>query len=82
VKWINEKYPVTLLSLGDEIFFDRLAQPFQFEMGRTTKKLHSTISLLQRVNVGNWIGRVIVAAQGHYPIYPSLRRKEIFMPSC
>ena len=26
-------------------------------------------------NIGNWIGRTIVAAQGHYPIYLTLRRE-------
>ena len=74
VKQLSKKYPVTLLSLGDDIFLDRLAQPFQFEMERTASKLGSVIALMQRLNFGNWIGRTIVAAQGYFPIYLTLRR--------
>jgi hypothetical protein len=64
-----------MLSLGDEIFLDRLAQPFHFEMKSTARKLQTVIAAVQRLNVGNWIGRMIVAAQGYYPIYLTLRRE-------
>lgn len=75
VKQVNRKYPVTLLSLGDDVFLDRLAQPFRFEMERTAGKLQTIIALLQQLNVGNWVGHMIVAAQGYYPIYLTLRRE-------
>ena len=75
VKQISKKYPVELLSVGSEVFLDRLAQPFQFEMGITASRLQSKIALMQRLNLGNWIGHTIVAAQGHYPIYLTLRRE-------
>jgi SAM-dependent methyltransferase len=74
-KQLSKKYRVTLISLGDEVFLDRLAHPFQFEMERTAGKLQTVIALAQRVNVGNWIGHLIVAAQGYYPIYLTLRRE-------
>ena len=74
VRQINKQYPVELLSLGDEIFLDRLKQPFDFEMERTAAKLGMAMRLLQRANVGNWMGRLIVLAQGHYPIYCTIRR--------
>lgn len=75
VKRINREYPVTLLSLGAEFFLQRLNEPFEFEMERTAKKLSPLIRFTQRINVGNWIGRLIVAAQGHYPIYLTIRRE-------
>ena len=75
VKQLNRKYPVRLLSLGEEAFLDRLAQPFQFDMERTATKLSRPIRMMQRLNVGNWIGRLIVLAQGHYPLYLTLRRE-------
>jgi SAM-dependent methyltransferase len=75
VKRLNRKYPVKLLSLGDEFFLDRLKQPFEFEMERTTIRLGRLISVVQTLNVGNWIGRSIVLAQGHYPIFLTLRRE-------
>jgi hypothetical protein len=75
VKQVSRKYPVKLLSLGDDVFLDRLAQPFHFEMERTATKLQTIITVMQRLNVGNWIGRSIVAARGYYPIYLTLRRE-------
>jgi len=75
VKQINKKYPVKLLSLGAEFFLDRLTRPFEFEMERTTIKLGRLIGIVQAVNVGNWVGRLIVLAQGHYPLYLTVRRE-------
>jgi SAM-dependent methyltransferase len=75
IKQISKKYPVTLLSLGAEVFLDRLTQPFEFEMERTAAKLSRFLRILQRVNVCNWIGRSIVLAQAHYPIYLTVRRE-------
>lgn len=72
VREISAKYPVRLISLGDDIFLDRLEQPFQFETQRTAGALGRLVGSVQRLNVGNWIGRLIVAAQGHYPIYLTL----------
>jgi SAM-dependent methyltransferase len=77
VRQLSKKYPVKLLSLGDEIFLDRLAQPFHFETESTARKLQTVIAIVQRLNVGNWIGRTIVAAQGYYPIYLTLRRETV-----
>ena len=77
VSQVSRKYSVRLLSLGDDIFLDRLAQPFQFEMKRTAGKLQSIIAVMQRFNVGNWMGHMIVAAQGYYPIYLTLRREPL-----
>jgi SAM-dependent methyltransferase len=75
VKQVNSKYPVKLVSLGAEIFLDRLAQPFQFEQERTASRLGKAIGFVQFLNRGNWIGRLIVFAQGHYPIYLTLYRE-------
>lgn len=70
---LSKKYPVKMISLGDEIFLDRLAEPFQFETERTSNALQPIVRGLQRLNFGNWIGRLIVAAQGYYPIYLTLK---------
>jgi hypothetical protein len=75
VKHVSGKYPVRLLSLGEEIFLDRLRRPFGFEMERTATRLTRTNALLQSLNIGNWIGHLIVLAQGHYPLYLTLRRE-------
>ncbi len=75
VKKLNRKYPVKLLSLGEEFFLSRLSKPFEFEMERTAPKLSRLIGIVQALNFGNWIGRLIVLAQGHYPIYLTIRRQ-------
>ncbi len=67
-------YDIQPLSLGEDLFLERLAAPFQFEMKSVGSRLGTLIPRLQRLNLGNWIGRLIVAAQGHYPIYLSARR--------
>ncbi len=75
VREVSRTYPVTLLSLGEDIFLERLAQPFHFEMERPAGKLQAVIAFAQHLNAGNWIGHTLVAAHGYYPIYLTLRRE-------
>lgn len=75
VKRIDKRYPVELLSVGVEVFLDRLTKPFEFEMERTASRLTGVIRIVQSINVSNWIGHLIVLAQGHYPIYLTIRKK-------
>lgn len=37
-------------------------------------KLRGITGLIQAANKSNWIGHLIVALQGHYPIYLTLRK--------
>jgi hypothetical protein len=60
--------------LGEELFLQRLAQPFEFETKNVAGRLQKLIALLQLANVGNWVGRTIVALQGFYPMYLTVRR--------
>jgi SAM-dependent methyltransferase len=74
VRKVSQKHPVKLLSLGEDVFLARLAKPFQFEAQATASRLHMIIALMQRLNIANWIGHTIVAVQGYYPIYLTVRR--------
>ena len=76
MKKINKTYPVTLLSVGADLFLERLTRPFDFDMERTSTKLGKTVRIFQKLNRGNWAGRLIVLAQGHYPLYITIRRKD------
>ena len=76
VRELNQTYGVELLTLGEEFFLERLSQPFEFEMMQVKGKLQTAISALQSVNVGNWMGKVIVAMQGYYPMYLTLWRRD------
>lgn len=75
VRKINQKYPVTLITLGEKDFLDRLAKPYQFEMQRVAGKIGFAVRAMQKVNVHNWIGHTIVVLQGFYPISLVLRRE-------
>ena len=77
VRSINAIYPVTLLSLGEELFLARLTSAFQFEMATVGARLGAVLSIVQTLNVKNWIGKTIVALQCHYPIYLTLRKNKL-----
>jgi SAM-dependent methyltransferase len=74
---VNERYQVELLTLGEADFLKRLSAPMTFEAEATASRIGGLIRTLQAVNVANWIGRLIVLAQGHYPIFLVLRRGEV-----
>jgi SAM-dependent methyltransferase len=63
-----------LISLGDDLFLERLSQMFTFETQMVAGRLQGIIAALKKVNRGNWLGRLIVACQGHYPIYLTIRK--------
>ena len=51
------------------MFLDRIAAPFEFETRRSKQVLGRVIRVIQLLNVGNWIARVLLMLQAHYPIY-------------
>jgi ubiquinone/menaquinone biosynthesis C-methylase UbiE len=81
VRELERKYPVELVTLGQELFLERLARPFKFETPQMEARLGKILRLLQAVNVGNWAGRVIVAARGYYPIYLTVTKVEKRRPA-
>ncbi len=74
VKKAAKMYPLELISLGEEAFLERLTKAFQFEAQMVANSAGGMIAALQRINRGNWVGRLIVALQGHYPIYLTVRK--------
>jgi hypothetical protein len=56
------------------VFLERLAKPWDFQMEQSRGKNGALVSAVQLVNRGNWIGRLIVFAQGFYPIFLTLRK--------
>ena len=74
VKELQKRFPVRLVSLGEEIFLERLRQPFEFENRTVGSKLGRVVRILQAINFGNWVGRLVVALRGYYPIYLTVGR--------
>jgi SAM-dependent methyltransferase len=66
--------PLELVSLGEDLFLERLSQVFTFETQMVAGRLRRIMVALKKVNRGNWVGRLIVACQGHYPIYLTIRK--------
>jgi hypothetical protein len=64
----GKKYQLKLISVGEDLFLNRLAQPFAFETQTVASKIGKVLGLFHKLNVGNWIGHLIVLLQGHYPI--------------
>jgi hypothetical protein len=71
---MRRSYDVTLLSLGEDVFVDRLSRNFDFETAIVAGRLGRVMSAVRVLNVGNWIGRSIVRLRGHYPIYFTMRK--------
>ena len=71
---LSRTYPLEVVSLGGDVFLERLSNVFTFETEMVAGRLQGIIAALKRVNRGNWIGRLIVACQGHYPIYLTIRK--------
>jgi ubiquinone/menaquinone biosynthesis C-methylase UbiE len=71
---VQRQYDVTLLSLGEEVFLDRLSRPFDFETAIVASSLGRVLSAVRVLNARNWIGRSIVRLRGHYPIYFTMRK--------
>ena len=69
-----KKYGIHSASLGEEVFLARLAQPFNFETKAVSSRLGPLLHWIQELNYRNWIGHLIVTAQGQYPIYLSAQR--------
>jgi|SRR5579884_553277 len=63
-----------LISLGEEIFLERLSQAFRFETQIVAVHLRPVVAALQKLNFRNWVGRLIIALRGHYPIYLTVRK--------
>lgn len=68
LKKLASTHRVEQVSLGETEFLKRLSEPFHFEAQMVKGSIGRLIKLLQTLNLGNWIGHIIVGLQAHYPI--------------
>ena len=73
IKKLSREYPIRTVSLGEDLFLQRLKLPFVFN-GELQAPLKPVIGLIQKLNFGNWIGHSIVAVNGFYPIFLTLEK--------
>jgi SAM-dependent methyltransferase len=81
VRQLNRAYSFELVSMGEDIFLERLSRAFVFEAKIVKGSIERLIGLLQTINVGNWIGHLLVALQAHYPIYLIARKTRAADPA-
>jgi SAM-dependent methyltransferase len=74
VRQLNRAYNFELVSMGEDIFLERLSRAFVFEAKIVKGTIERLIGVLQKINIGNWIGHLLVALQAHYPIYLIIRK--------
>jgi len=66
---VGKDYPLRLLGLGEGVFLYKLTKTYRFEIRTVSAKLGGAMRVLQTVNIGNLVGRLIVFLNGHYQIY-------------
>lgn len=72
---IAKDQPVRLVSLGEDVFRDRLkSAAFNFQQKTVQKVVGPVIGLLQRLNFGGLAANLFIVLQGHYPIYLTLQK--------
>jgi len=74
LKRLGSKYDLTLVSLGEELFVERLRQTFQFETSGVGSKIGPLIRGLGFLNYRDFVSRLIIVFKGHYPIYMTVRK--------
>lgn len=80
IRQLSRRYCLEQASLGEDKFLRRLSQAFVFEAQVVRGTIERLIKLVQAVNLGNWIGHLLVGLQAHYPIYLTLRKCPGGMP--
>jgi ubiquinone/menaquinone biosynthesis C-methylase UbiE len=75
LKSIANEYPHEVVSLGEEIFQERLkSSSFGFEYQSTKSLIGPIIQVLQKLNISGLIAYFFIKMQAHYPIYLTLKK--------
>jgi SAM-dependent methyltransferase len=65
---IDSMYAIEVNTLGEERFLERIGRPFDFQTAALARHAGRAIKVLQYMNWRNWLGRLLVRLQAHYPI--------------
>jgi len=74
VRELSRQYKLEQVSFGEDMFLARLSKPFVFNAQVVQGSIGRLIGLVQKANIGNWIGHLLVGLQAHYPIFLRLRK--------
>ncbi|MGA3172245.1 MAG: class I SAM-dependent methyltransferase [Chthoniobacteraceae bacterium] len=71
---IAREQPAKIVSLGEEVFRERLKSPFDFQHKAVQKIIGPVIGSLQRLNFGSLAANLFIMLQAHYPIYLTVEK--------
>lgn len=75
VAQLAREYPIQLISLGEELFRERLGSAsFEFDQVGCQSKLRPLIDLLLKLNRGNIVANSLILAQAYYPLFITIRK--------
>jgi hypothetical protein len=66
---------VELETTGESRFLKRLESRFEFQTEAASKSAGTPVRIIQRLNWHNWIAKLLVALQAHYPMVVVATRK-------
>lgn len=72
---IARVYPLDVITLGEDLFLERLSGKMQFETQMVAGSIGGLMRVFQAVNRWNWIGRSIVLLRGYYPMFLTVRKR-------
>jgi ubiquinone/menaquinone biosynthesis C-methylase UbiE len=72
---IAKRYPLDLVTLGADLFLERVSSEMQFETQVVAGSIGGLMRGFHRMNRWNWMGRLIVLLQGYYPMLLTMRKK-------
>jgi len=72
VKRLGKKYRLRWVSLGEEVFRERLRGAFRFETRGAGDRLGIILKVLGALNVKDLVSRSLILLQAHYPMYLTL----------
>jgi SAM-dependent methyltransferase len=77
VRGLKRDYSLRLISLGEEIFRERLAATsFKFEQEASGGRLRNLIRLLLWLNRGGIVSTMMIFFQVYYPLYLTVRKED------
>ena len=76
-----KKYPLEIVSLGEDIFLNRFSNHVKFEGSSTGNILKPVVRALQSINYNNWIGKFIALLNEYFPLYVTVIKSYLHGPS-
>jgi ubiquinone/menaquinone biosynthesis C-methylase UbiE len=72
---LGAKYDLEVVSLGEELFIERLRGAFKFETGASQSRIAPIIKTLALLNYKDMVSKMLILLKAHYPIYLTVHKR-------